>query len=121
MAPSIDALDLTLSASATTVTVPSKIEHDGEDLPVIEISSYAFYYNSDIKKVTIQYGVTTIRSNAFYYCDWLFSVYLPASITTIENWAFHICDYTTVYIAYGTNMDNWDERWNGTSEVKKYL
>ena len=107
--------------NASTVTVPSKIEHDGEDLPVIEISSYAFYYNSDIKKVTIQYGVTTIRSNAFYYCDWLFSVYLPASITTIENWAFHICDYTTVYIAYGTNMDNWDERWNGTSEVKKYL
>lgn len=52
-----------------------------------EIGSYAFISCEDLKKVTIEEGVETIRNSMFSLCGFE-SVTIPSSITTIEKYAF---------------------------------
>lgn len=49
------------------------------------------FYNSNIKKATIQDGVTNIGRLVFYGCDLLGSVELSSRVATIETWAFYSC------------------------------
>ena len=48
---------------------------------------------SDIKRIIIGDGVTTIAGHAFYYCRSLTSVTIPNSVTTIGEVAFYGCIY----------------------------
>ena len=49
------------------------------------------YNNSNVKKVVIEDGVTSIGNSAFYNCDGLTSITIPKSVTSIENYAFYNC------------------------------
>ncbi|MBR4720212.1 MAG: leucine-rich repeat protein [Clostridia bacterium] len=48
--------------------------------------------NSSIKKVTINYGVTSIGKYAFHCCSNLMSITIPDSVTSIGCFAFAGCD-----------------------------
>ena len=49
------------------------------------------YNNSNVKKVVIEDGVTSIGTYAFYDCSSLTSITIPNSVTSIGNSAFSYC------------------------------
>ena len=49
------------------------------------------YMNSDVKKVVIEKGVTSIGELAFFKCSNLTNITIPDSVTCIEYAAFHGC------------------------------
>ena len=100
---------LELSASAETTTEPQvwiednltwTLDADGtltisgtgamKDYNAAENLSPA-YMNSDVKKVVIEKGVTSIGELAFYKCISLTNITIPDSVTCIEYAAFHGC------------------------------
>ncbi len=48
-------------------------------------------YNSDIKTVSINHGITSISDYAFQGCEQLTSIIIPNSVTSIGSQAFHSC------------------------------
>lgn len=54
-----------------------------------EFDEYAL--SSDIEKVVIEEGVTSVGSGAFFYCEQLKTATIPASVTTIGDFAFNQC------------------------------
>ena len=100
---------LELSASAETTTEPQvwnednltwTLDADGtltisgtgamKDYNAAENLSPA-YMNSDVKKVVIEKGVTSIGELAFFKCSNLTNITIPDSVTCIEYAAFHGC------------------------------
>ena len=100
---------LELSASAGTTTEPQvwnednltwKLDADGtltisgtgamKDYNAAENLSPA-YMNSDVKKVVIEDGVTSIGELAFFKCSSLTNITIPDSVTCIAYAAFHGC------------------------------
>ena len=53
------------------------------------------FYNSNIKKVVIEDGVTSIGDFAFSRCSSLTSITIPSSVTSIEASAFEDCSSLT--------------------------
>lgn len=53
--------------------------------------SSPWYNNSNVKKVIINSGVTSIGSKAFYGCSGLTSITIPNSVTSIGEYAFEYC------------------------------
>ena len=49
------------------------------------------YMNSDVKKVVIEKGVTSIGELAFYKCSSLTNITIPESVTSIGKSAFEHC------------------------------
>ncbi len=68
------------------VTVPSLI--DG--LSVVSVESLAFY-GTNVKKVIISEGVTTLKDEAFFYSSLLESAKLPATIKIVGQGVFRDC------------------------------
>ena len=100
---------LELSASAETTTEPQVWNEDNltwtldakgtltisgtgamKDYNAAENLSPA-YMNSDVKKVVIEDGVTSIGELAFFKCSSLTNITIPDSVTCIEYAAFHGC------------------------------
>lgn len=54
--------------SSSDVKIPSYMTIEGEDIPVTEITRYAFSDNTDLKSVTIPSSVDAIRNGAFSNC-----------------------------------------------------
>ncbi len=54
-----------------------------------EFDKYAL--SSNIEKVVIEEGVTSIGSGAFYYCEKLKTATIPAGVTIIWDYAFDYC------------------------------
>ena len=50
------------------------------------------YNNSDVKKIVIEDGVTSIGNFAFHSCSILPSITIPDSVTSIGNFAFESCN-----------------------------
>lgn len=59
------------------VSIPKDVVYNGETYSVVSIGYCAFYYNKNLKSVTIPNSVTTINGNAFYECSSLTSVTIP--------------------------------------------
>ena len=53
------------------------------------------FYNSNIKKVVIEEGVTSIGNNAFPNCTGLESIEIPSGVTSIGDFAFSRCSRLT--------------------------
>lgn len=68
------------------VTVPSLID----DLPVVSIESLAFY-GTNVKKVNISEGITTLKDEAFFYSSLLESAKLPTTIKILGQGVFRDC------------------------------
>ena len=67
-------------APAGDLTIPSTVNHNGNN-----------------------YSVTSIGENAFYLCLDLTSVEIPNSVTTIESYAFWACEMSSITIGYSVN------------------
>ena len=67
-----------------------------------------FYFNSSVKTVIIESGVTSIGDWAFYGCTSLTSVTIPDNITSIGVYAFSYCTSLTNVTIPGsvTNIDD---------------
>ena len=92
------------------------------------------FYDSNIKSVVIESGVTTIGEWAFYYCYIFTNVAIPDSVTTIGSYAFRCCSSLTSIIipdsittiahsafadtGYYNNSSNWE---NSVLYIGKYL
>ncbi len=68
-----------------------------------------WYYNTSIKKVVIQDGVTSIGSCAFYNCSSLTEITIPEGVTSIGSSAFEDCSsLTEITIPEGvTSIGSW--------------
>ena len=105
---------LELSASAETTTEPQvwiednltwTLDADGtltisgtgamKDYSSSEGNRSPAHNNSNVKKVVIEDGVTSIGNQAFPFCRKLASVTIPDSVTSIENYAFYECSSLT--------------------------
>ncbi len=66
-----------------------------DGFPVTSIGNYAFWYCTDLTRVTIPDSVTSIGTFAFEGCASLTSVTLPNSVTSIGKGAFVRCKILT--------------------------
>ncbi len=76
----------------TTLTISGSgamADYTGYDMPW-------YNYQSNIKEVVIENGVTTIGNIAFSNCTSLIIVTIPSSVTTIAGNAFEGCDAITI-------------------------
>lgn len=61
-----------------------------------EMTSFPWFgFSSEIRKVIIENGVTSITDYAFQYCDSLMEIILPETITKIGRYAFYSCKQLT--------------------------
>ena len=76
---------------------------------VTSIGDYAFYDCSGLTSVIIGDSVKTIGKNAFYGCNGLTSLTIPNSVTSIGDYAFYNCSgLTSVTIGNSvTNIGYW--------------
>ena len=58
---------------------------------VTKIEDYAFYYATNLEKVTLSAGLETIGAYSFAYCSALKEITIPESVTTIGDYAFYNC------------------------------
>lgn len=72
-------------------------------------------YSSQIKRVVIEAGVTSIGANAFEFCGKFTEISIPDTVTVIGNYAMNACSSLTeihvpasvTAIGEGAFMDNW--------------
>ena len=84
------------------VLVPSKIEVDGVDTPVLKLGESLFEDNDTINSVTLGKGVLEIGARAFYDCDSLVCILISEELTTIGDEAFYSCASFNSVIIYDT-------------------
>ena len=77
--------------SLTEANVPSTVEFEGNQYPVIKINSYVFSGKTNLTAVTLPAGLVEIGEYAFSGCQNLESVALPESMTTLGDRAFKEC------------------------------
>ena len=77
--------------SLTEANVPSTVEFEGNQYPVIKINDNVFAGNTNLTAVTLSEGLVEIGGFAFKGCQNLESVKLPESLTTLGDYAFSSC------------------------------
>ena len=84
------------------ITVPGKVNHNGNTYKVTEIGGHAFSSCKDLISVIILEGPTYIGSGAFNNCKGLKTVTLPGSISDIKDGAFYGCyNLERIYVPRG--------------------
>ncbi|MCH5211670.1 MAG: leucine-rich repeat domain-containing protein [Oscillospiraceae bacterium] len=86
-------------------------EGDMESYSIRPPSQPWYSYESEIKTLIIEDGVTSISANAFRYCSSIESITIADSVTSIGIGAF-------TWTAYYLNDDNWD---NGILYIGNHL
>ena len=86
-----EAMVAAVEPSLTEANVPSTVEFEGNQYPVIKINSYVFSGKTNLTAVTLSEGLVEIGAYAFYGCKTLESVTLPESLTTLGSGAFSGC------------------------------
>lgn len=76
--------------SYSDVDIPSKINYNGTDYPVLEICDFAFY-KSGIYTVDISDGILKIGTGAFALSTNLAKAVIPSSCTYLGDIAFYGC------------------------------
>lgn len=76
--------------------IPSVVEIDGNNYPIVFIKGKAFYRCEAITSITVPEGVVAIGTlsdgyGAFERCTNLTSIYLPNSLTLLGNYTFWNC------------------------------
>ena len=67
------------------------------------------YNNSDVKKIVIEDGVTSIGNFAFHSCSSLPSITIPDSVTSIGSYAFYNCkNLTTISLSCKSSLKKSD-------------
>ena len=90
----IDENGATITAAEATLTeanIPSVVEFEGNQYPVIKINDRVFSDNINLTSVKIDNGLVEICRLAFNGCQNLESVMLPESLTTLGSEAFSSC------------------------------
>jgi len=77
--------------TATSLTIPSSITHEGNTYTVTEIKKDTFKNYTGLTSITIPNSVTSIGTSAFQNCSSLTSITIPNSVTSIGTSAFHGC------------------------------
>ena len=90
--------------SSSYVAVPSTYNN----LPVTEISSRAFYQNTDIVRVILPESIEQIGEAAFYKATNLSSIVIANKDVNIENYA--LASVKLIYLA-GSINSLWPEKW----------
>lgn len=85
-----DKTTLVVCPAASSVTVPAT---------VTRIEDYAFYYNSNLKKVSLPESVISLGEGAFGDCSSLEKIYLPRSVQSLGAYAFANC-YDLEYVCF---------------------
>lgn len=90
----INEKDATITAAEATLTeanIPSVVEFEGNQYPVIKINDNVFAGNTNLTAVTLPAGLVEIGNDAFSGCKNLESVTLPESLKTFGSNAFESC------------------------------
>ena len=73
------------------ITIPKKVQCDGNTYNVISIGDKAFQYCNELTSISMPESIVTIGEMAFYSCDNLTSVVIPEGVETIKQSAFLQC------------------------------
>ena len=76
---------------ADSVTIPQKVDYEGNEYAVTGIGTEAFRACFKLLSVNIPDGVVIIRERAFYECRKLSFVVIPEGVTSIGSSAFSGC------------------------------
>lgn len=69
----------------------------------VKIGRFGFA-RSNLKKIILPEGLTTIGYAAFYHCDNLQEIYIPSSVTRIENKAFTFTPWLNNFLTGGDDV-----------------
>ena len=86
-----EAMVAAVEPSLTEANIPSVVEFEGNQYPVIKINDNVFAGNTNLTAVTLPAGLVGIGVSAFKECKNLESVTLPESLTTLGSGAFSGC------------------------------
>ena len=86
-----EAMVAVAEAALTEANIPSTVEFEGNQYPVIKINDNVFAGNTNLTAVTLSEGLVEIGGFAFKGCQNLESVTLPESLTTLGDYAFSSC------------------------------
>ena len=71
---------ISYNGNENNIVVPKTLIHNGEDIPVKEIASFAFSNSEILTDVTLPEGIVRIGAYSFYKCNNLSYVYIPKSV-----------------------------------------
>ena len=86
-----DAMVAAAEATLTEANIPSSVEFEGNQYPVIKINDEVFSGNTNLTSVTLPESLTTLGDRAFWSCTNLESVKIPNTVTSIKHSAFQYC------------------------------
>lgn len=90
----IDENGATITAAEATLAeanIPSAVEFEGNQYPVIKINDNVFADNTNLTAVTLPEGLVEIGTYAFFKCTSLKIVKIPSNVTTIPESCFYCC------------------------------
>lgn len=76
-----------LDDKASFIYIPPKINN----LPVIDINTYAFYNNHNLVNILLPDSISYISAHAFENCSSLKNIIIPPNTTDIDKFAFFKC------------------------------
>ena len=90
----IDDNSATITAAEATLTeanIPSSVEFEGNQYPVIKINDEVFFGNANLIVVTLPESLTTLGREAFSFCKSLKTIKIPSGVTAIPGRCFYGC------------------------------
>ena len=86
-----DAMVAAAEATLTEANIPSSVEFEGNQYPVIKINDRVFSGNTNLTSVTLPESLTTLGDRAFYTCKSLKTIKIPSGVTAIPDYCFNHC------------------------------
>lgn len=93
----------TAGKSVSTLTIPGQVTYGGQLYYVNSIADHAFENATNLRDVTLRYGIEGIGDYGFAGCTSLVRVHFPSSFYYWYNWVFYDCpNLTQMYFAANT-------------------